>query len=183
MASLDQCFPPEGHAKLYTGPMPSHEQFFFQLVTGLQYIHGIGLVHGSIKPSNILIYSRQDPQIKLSEFGFTLPRWNNDNSAFSDSGFMSDKYWLAPELHHAFTAADRKDFTTVFIPTKESDVYASGKVFFYYYVQFYSNINSNCFLPNELIENKIFSKFSIPLVSIQNFEKWLVNLNIYFKSV
>jgi serine/threonine protein kinase len=160
VASLEQCFQTEGHEKPYEGPMPSHEQFFFQLVTGLQYIHEKGLVHGSIKPSNILIRSSQDPQIKLSEFGFTLPRWNNDNSAFSDSGFMSDKYWLAPELHHAFTAVDRKDFTTVFIPTRESDVFASGKVFFYYYAKYYSNINSNCFLASELIENETFSKFS-----------------------
>jgi serine/threonine protein kinase len=155
VASLDQCFLPQGHERSYKGPMPSHEQFFFQLATGLQFIHGKALVHGSIKPSNILIHSSTNPQIKISEFGFTLSRWNNETQRFCGSGFLSDDYWIAPEFIHAFNTAGRK--VAVFKPTKKSDVFATGKVLFYYYYQCYTFTTS----PSNLLGNEehVFSRF------------------------
>lgn len=39
-----------------------------QLLTVLQYIHGFGLIHGDIKPSNILIYD-ECRVVKLCNFG------------------------------------------------------------------------------------------------------------------
>jgi serine/threonine protein kinase len=156
VASLDHLFLPKEDPKRYKGPMPSHEQFFFQLVTGLQYIHRKNLVHGSIKPSNILIYwiySENDPQIKLSEFGLTFPRWNDK----TDTGFQSDQYWIAPELHNSFEKAQRKqltNFQTMFKPTVGSDSYALGKVFFYYYCKTYA-MHQNTF---EGSHEYVFSK-------------------------
>jgi serine/threonine protein kinase len=158
VASLDECFPKNGHEKLYKGPMPSHEQFFFQLATGLQYIHGQNLVHGAIKPSNILVHSSHNPQIKISEFGFTPSRWNKNTSSYS--GFLSDNYWIAPELTHAHLLR-RENSKSAFKATQKSDVFAAGKVFFYYYSQFYIGI-SDCYLPNNALngnEENLFSKF------------------------
>ena len=143
VASLDHCFPTKGRGKIYQGPMPSHEQIFFQLVTGLQYIHEKGLVHGSIKPSNILIYSENDPQIKLSDFGLTFPRWNDKISSTDNTGFQSDHYWMASELHKIFEKFERKHSPSIFKPTVASDIFAVGKIFFYYYFQTYSDVIRN----------------------------------------
>lgn len=151
-ASLDQFFLPEGHEKKYAGPMPSHAQVFFQIVTGLQYIHDNNLVHGSIKPTNILISSSQDPQIKLSEFGLTVHRWNKINSSHvlaEVKGFQSERYWMAPELlSEMLEIVERNGQSEKLNPTEQSDVFATGKVFFYYYTLFYNNIIFNSMSPS-----------------------------------
>ncbi|EFX73522.1 hypothetical protein DAPPUDRAFT_325040 [Daphnia pulex] len=99
VASLDHLFLPDDDPKKYKGPIPSDEQFCFQLISGLEYIHEQNLVHGSIKPTNILISSKENPQIKLSDFGFTTSCLNDGHSTKRlISGFLSSQYWLAPEL-------------------------------------------------------------------------------------
>ena len=123
-ASLDQHFLPIGDPKKYEGSIPSDEQFCFQLISGLQYIHENSLIHGSIKPTNILISSRNDPQIKLSDFGLTTTSRLNEGhtSQRSIGGFLSSRYWLAPELLECGQNE----------PTKESDIFAAGSIFFYF---------------------------------------------------
>jgi serine/threonine protein kinase len=125
VASLDQYFLPKEDPKKYSGPIPSDEQFCFQLISGLQYIHGKRLIHGSIKPTNILISSSEnDPQIKLSDFGLTTTSRLNEGHTTQRSigGFLSSRYWLAPEL---LDCGQNE-------PTEESDIFSAGSVFFYF---------------------------------------------------
>jgi serine/threonine protein kinase len=125
VASLDQLFLVADDPKKYNGPIPSDEQFGFQLISALEYIHGKNLVHGSIKPTNILISSSEDPQIKLSDFGLTTSyRDDGHTTKRVICGFLSSRYWLAPELLES-ESGDRPF-------TKESDIFAAGSVFFYY---------------------------------------------------
>jgi serine/threonine protein kinase len=128
VASLDQLFLPEDDPKKYSGPIPSDEQFCFQLISGLQYIHEKGLVHGSIKPTNIFTSSSdKDPQIKLSDFGLTTTSRLNEGHTTQRSigGFLSSRYWFAPELLDPINNRQNK-------PTKESDIFSAGSVFFYF---------------------------------------------------
>lgn len=97
-ASLDQLFRPEGDPKKYRGPMPPYDLIvLLQLASGLQYIHGSGLIHGDIRPENVLIStgtagSRQRVLLKWADFG--LYRRNKVNHC--DDRFGS--HWLAPEM-------------------------------------------------------------------------------------
>lgn len=161
-ASLDQRFLPEGDPKKYTGPMPSHEQFFLQLVTGLQYIHDEnGLVHGSIKPSNVLINGMENPLIKLADFGLMAQRWDYSNNSLDDanvSGFQSERYWLAPELREIVEDIEPNGAQPISsVPTINSDIFSTGKVFFYYYYQSYAELGLNSKFKTENQEN-VFSK-------------------------
>ena len=123
-ASLDQLFLPEDDPKKYSGLIPSDEQFCFHLISGLQYIHGKRLIHGSIKPTNILISSSKDPQIKLADFWLTTTSRLNEGHTTQRSigGFLSSRYWFAPEL---LDCGQNK-------PTVESDIFTAGSVFFYF---------------------------------------------------
>lgn len=135
--SLDQCFFPEGGGKVSSSiTMPGNERFLFQLVSGLEYIHSKSLVHGSIKPSNVLLISSStDPQVKLSDFGLT--RESQTISSFkhaSDCTLQHISFWLAPELLQVLLQHSSRHVTVVHC-TKDSDIFAAGSVFFYFLSQ------------------------------------------------
>jgi serine/threonine protein kinase len=180
VASLDQFFLPEDDPKKYNGPIPSDEQFCFQLISALEYIHGKNLVHGSIKPTNILISSSQDPQIKLSDFGLTMSRIMDEGHTTKRviSGFLSSRYWLAPELLLIAESGDQF--------TKESDIFAAGSVFFYF-------LSEGCHLfgdTHEIISNTLkgiqkndLSKLSIKVTymfRIQYVTAVVSTITVYF---
>ena len=135
--SLDQCFAPEGGTQLYKGSMPADEQFLFQLSSGLEFVHSKGFVHGSIKPSNILLLvsSNTDPQVKLSDFGLT--RESHTISSFNDAvdwNLQHLVFWLAPELLGSLLKHSSRHVTLIHC-TKDSDIFAAGCVFFYFLSQ------------------------------------------------
>jgi serine/threonine protein kinase len=165
VASLDQLFLPDDDPKKYKGLIPSDEQFCFQLIGGLQYIHEQNLVHGSIKPTNILISPRKDPQFKLSDFGLTTS-WLNEGHITQSviCGILGSRYWLAPELFES----DSSDGQS----TKESDIFAAGSVFFYF-------LSKGCHLfgvtTHQILKNtcegnqfNLFGKFIVMFTFITN---------------
>lgn len=112
--------------------MNLHEgKFLFQLTSGLLHIHAEGFVHGSIKPSNIFIAwmnndPQQGPNIKLSA-DFVITYRENQLASIS-----STPIWLAPELFEGLLQHSPGQITIVQC-TKESDIFAAGNAFFYYW--------------------------------------------------
>lgn len=90
----------------YGGPkFESEWQILFQVTRGLTYLHKLGIIHGNIKPSNILIFvppSQDDaksskPQIQLADFGIykVLAADEDSNDQNEATG------WLAPEIYES----------------------------------------------------------------------------------
>lgn len=48
-------------------PLFQAHKYFVQLVDGLQYLHGQGVIHNDIKPGNLLL--TLDDTLKISDFG------------------------------------------------------------------------------------------------------------------
>ncbi|KAK4011151.1 hypothetical protein OUZ56_020266 [Daphnia magna] len=73
--SISQLFLKSDDPKKYDGPMPHHIDALFQLASGLKHIHSQNLVHGNIKPENVLISVRSggkdDITLKWANFGLT----------------------------------------------------------------------------------------------------------------
>ncbi|XP_057373621.1 death-associated protein kinase 1-like [Daphnia carinata] len=132
-ASLDQVFLNEDDPRKYKGPaLPNNFEVFFQLATGLEYIHSQQLIHRDIKPENILIFVKHTDltaekiTIKWADFGFS--REVSEWGTFIMSGVKGTLIWFSPEEMEISS----RDVHTEKIkgPTK-SDVYAEGLVFGY----------------------------------------------------
>ena len=78
-------------------------QILLQVTKGLAHLHKLGIIHGNIKPSNILIFdppSQNDssqsskPQIKLADFGIYKTLTVDDFNA-------EMRGWLVPEIYQS----------------------------------------------------------------------------------
>ncbi|BGP53188.1 mitogen-activated protein kinase kinase kinase [Rhodotorula sphaerocarpa] len=71
--------------------------FTLQILDGLQYLHGLGILHRDMKADNILI--DQDGMCKISDFGTSKKSGdiyqNDENMSMQGSIF-----WMAPEVIH-----------------------------------------------------------------------------------
>jgi len=83
-----------------------------QLYLALNYMHKNKIVHREIKPENILIDSKEDMSIKLTDFGFAEIRKENEKMSLK----LGSPIYMAPEV----TLGDEYD--------EKVDVWSAGVV-------------------------------------------------------
>jgi serine/threonine protein kinase len=88
-----------------------------QIVSGLKYLHGEGIVHGDLTPTNILINSND--KLCLADFGLSIILAESGNATFN-SYHAGSVRWMAPEL----IALPEEGEPTK--PTTSADVYSYG---------------------------------------------------------
>lgn len=101
------------------------KEILHQVTQGLDYLHRNSIVHRDVKPTNILIFAKQQDKpslIKLADFGLSKILLRPDNDDFSNTDCASPKGtrgWMAPEMYH-LTRYDLK-----------VDIFALGCLFYY----------------------------------------------------
>jgi serine/threonine protein kinase len=88
------------------GNFPEHliAKYIQQVLEGLLYLHGQGVIHRDIKAANIL--TTKMGEIKLADFGVATKRGGSNTEEEQPAG---SPYWMAPEIiemHGATTTSD-----------------------------------------------------------------------------
>ena len=117
-ASLANSFLPNDHPKKYREPLPAQREDLLQMASGLEYLHSKRIVHGNLKPQNILVSTDQCLTFKLS----------------ADVGRSKEllSVWMAPELLETVHYDPRQQMTSKRNDTAASDVWSLGCLFFYF---------------------------------------------------
>lgn len=73
LGSLDQLFLPSHHPKMLNVKIPTDKSFLLKLANGLDFIHSKNLVHGDIRPENVLVFSSSNSKtVSFKWTGFGL---------------------------------------------------------------------------------------------------------------
>lgn len=97
--------------------LPTLYRLASQLCSSLSYLHGRGLLHGDLKPSNVLVVGRgADARVQLLDFGLARHRKSAEGGAGGTMGYMapetvtagradvrSELYSLGAVLYHVVT--------------------------------------------------------------------------------
>ena len=110
------------HMLSRSGPLSPAAAFeYLQAIgEGLSYAHSAGIVHGDLKPRNMLIENRGGNAVKLTDFGLAAIKAGKlDGPAQETSGVLRSPLYLAPEEW----SEERSD--------TRSDIYSLGAVLYH----------------------------------------------------
>ena len=125
---------------LYKGviPMRPNKEVLLQLARGLQYIHSQHLIHGDVKPGNILISSDNPANLKFADFGLSIQKDEMENKIETDWSFVQGtEGWMAPELIINYKITEHV------IDGQKCDIFALGCVFFFFLVPAFHPFGNN----------------------------------------
>jgi serine/threonine protein kinase len=102
-------------------PRISNKEIISQILFWLQYLHSRQIVHGNIKPSNILLQQKSDDELlfKFSDFGLLKLHGQTENGTVD---------WLAPEIYD-MRRPGLLDLERSF--WQRSDIFSLGLIFYF----------------------------------------------------
>jgi len=92
-----------------------------QVARGLEYLHGMSVVHGDLRGSNILIDADERPRICDYGLAFVI-----EPSEFTSIKTAGPCRWTAPEIMNPPEYPPEDATSPLALFTKESDIYAFG---------------------------------------------------------
>jgi serine/threonine protein kinase len=67
------------------------------IISGVAALHSLGLIHGDMKPQNVLIFLQERPIAKVADFGEAIQTLYPDSEKLGDS-----RQWKSPEIYPQF---------------------------------------------------------------------------------
>ncbi|XP_028395244.1 2-5A-dependent ribonuclease-like [Dendronephthya gigantea] len=92
-----------------------------EILSGLEFLHGKGILHRDLKPSNILVDI--EGSMKLADFGISRILKGDETAVATDA--KGTEGWIPPEVIEAGEKQEKGPFK------KKSDVYVAGMIAFY----------------------------------------------------
>ena len=96
-----------------------------EILSGLEFLHGKGILHRDLKPSNVLVDI--EGRMKLADFG--ISRVLNDNETTVVTDAKGTHGWMPPEVIETIDKNGKGPFK------KKSDVQVAGMIGFYVFTK------------------------------------------------
>ena len=97
------------------------------IIRALAEFHAVGIIHGDLKPDNVLLHNTINPEIRLADFGLSAVRGANDlagSTLHQTSNTKGTLAYCAPEM--LFDPFRTDGDSSVARASRKTDVYAFG---------------------------------------------------------
>ena len=121
----DLIYPPSG--KSLNLSVSEKLRILCEIARGLSELHSIGVVHGDIKPDNILFSDVNLSEVRLADFGLSAIQEDSNleySSLIETAHFRGTPVYAAPELLTNVYADNLQSCNKVAKPSRKSDQYA-----------------------------------------------------------
>ncbi|KAK8122857.1 serine/threonine protein kinase [Apiospora sp. TS-2023a] len=155
-------------------PSSERQELALDVTSGLKFLHECGIIHGDIKPDNILVYDNTEtggdgwlrPQVaKLSDF--SSARFSQDFQERPDIEYIGTPKYVAPEIDHFDPHAFEK-VPASFSSFAKADIYSLGLLIWETMNNGESYIDSSQLLPQEQVQQYLSRIFAKDIDAIRN---------------
>ena len=145
-----------------------------QILSGLHFLHGIGILHRDLKPSNILV--DKDGCMKLSDFG--ISRVLNEDETTVDTDPKGTQGWMPAEVIEAGNEKARSKNVTGRYKRK-SDVQAAGMIAYFILTKGKHPFGDSMYdRMTNVLEGKPVNLPILEDLESRDFISWLIHHNI-----
>ncbi|XP_028412460.1 serine/threonine-protein kinase/endoribonuclease IRE1-like [Dendronephthya gigantea] len=143
-------------------------RMIWEILSGLEFLHGKGILHRDLKPSNVLVDIAC--RMKLADFG--ISRVLKDDETTVKTFAEGTPGWVPPEVIEAIVKKEKSRFK------KKSDVQVAGMIAFFILTKGEHPFGSSLDRMNNILKgNPVYLK-KLDDLEAQKFVSWLINHKI-----
>ncbi|XP_028395326.1 serine/threonine-protein kinase 24-like [Dendronephthya gigantea] len=139
-----------------------------EILSGLEFLHGKGILHRDLKPSNVLVDI--EGRMKLADFG--ISRVLNDDETTVETDVKGTHGWMPPEVIEAIKKNEKGRFK------RKSDIYVAGMIAFYVLTKGEHPFGSALDRMKNILEDNRVNLEKLGNRRARRFVSWLINHKI-----
>ncbi|XP_028413923.1 ankyrin repeat domain-containing protein 50-like [Dendronephthya gigantea] len=143
-------------------------RMIWEILSGLEFLHGKGILHRDLKPSNVLVDI--EGRMKLADFG--ISRVLDDDETTIETFAKGTPGWMPPEVIEAIDKGEKGPFK------RKSDVQVAGMIAFFILTKGEHPFGSKINWMQNILEGNSVNLRKLANRRARRFVSWLINHKI-----